>query len=76
MVCLLLDISSILILKDIEDMDFPIYQASKETEIAYEKAITEHKAGGTDKVKDIDVSSTLFFRQLVFTLSKRGWTHF
>ena len=43
-----------LILKDIEDMDYPIYQASEETEKAYKKAVEEHTAGKTLKVTDVD----------------------
>lgn len=49
-----------LILKDIEDMDYPIYQASEKTENAYEKAIAEYVAGKTSKVKDLDT----FFEEL------------
>jgi len=49
-----------LILKDIEDMDYPTYQASIETEKAYEKAIDEHISGKTIKVKNIDT----FFEEL------------
>jgi len=49
-----------LILKDIEDMDYPIYQASEETEKAYKKALDEDDAGKTYKVKDIDT----FFEEL------------
>jgi len=43
-----------LILKDIEDMDYPLYQASHETEEAYKKAVVEFEAGKTLKVKDVD----------------------
>jgi len=43
-----------LILKDIEDMDYPIYQASEATEKAYKKAMEEVVDGKTIKVKDID----------------------
>lgn len=43
-----------LILKDIENMDYPTYQASFETEKSYEKAINEHASGKIIKVKDID----------------------
>jgi predicted DNA-binding protein len=49
-----------LILKDIEDMDYPIFQASEETEKAYNKAIEEHSNGKTVKVKNIDT----FFEDL------------
>ena len=43
-----------LILKDIEDMDYPTYQASEETEKAYKKAVEEQTAGRTLKVADVD----------------------
>lgn len=43
-----------LILKDIENMDYPTYQASVQTEKAYEKAMEEDAKGKTIKVKDID----------------------
>ena len=43
-----------LILKDIENMDFPTYQASKSTENAYIEALIDHKSGKTEKVKDIN----------------------
>jgi predicted DNA-binding protein len=49
-----------LILKDIEDMDYPIYQASEVTEKAYKKAIEEHASGKTIKVNNIDT----FFEEL------------
>ena len=49
-----------LILKDIEDMDYPLYQASGKTEEAYKKAVAEFEAGKTLKVKDIDT----FFEEL------------
>ena len=49
-----------LILKDIEDMDYPTYQASEETEEAYKKAIKEHESGETIKVNDVDT----FFKKL------------
>ena len=49
-----------LILKDIEDMEYPTYQASEETEKAYKKAIKEYHAGKTKKVNDIDS----FFEEL------------
>jgi predicted DNA-binding protein len=43
-----------LILKDIEDMDYPTFQASEETEKAYQTALEEHKSGKITKVSDID----------------------
>jgi predicted DNA-binding protein len=43
-----------LILKDIEDMDYPTYIASVETEKAYKKAVNEQKSGETIKIKDVD----------------------
>ncbi len=49
-----------LILKDIEDMDYPIYQASEGIEKAYEKAMEEHTSGKTIKVNNIDT----FFEEL------------
>ena len=49
-----------LILKDIEDMDYPTYQASKETEKAYAKAIDEYNTGKIVKVSDTDK----FFEEL------------
>ena len=49
-----------LILKDIEDMDYPIYQASEITEKAYERAMKEHASGKTIKVNNIDT----FFEKL------------
>ncbi len=42
-----------LILKDIEDMDYPTYRASEETEKAYKKALEDHSNGKTIKVKDM-----------------------
>lgn len=49
-----------LILKDIEDMDYPTYQASEETELTYRKALEDHNAGKTLPIKDIDT----FFKKL------------
>ncbi len=49
-----------LILKDIEDMDYPTYQASEETEKSYKKAIAEYEAGKSTKINDIDA----FFEEL------------
>lgn len=49
-----------LILKDIEDMDYPTYQASRETENAYKKAMKEHASWETITVNDIDA----FFEKL------------
>ena len=49
-----------LILKDIEAMDYPIYQASEETEKAYKKAVAEYDAGKLQKVDNIDT----FFEEL------------
>jgi predicted DNA-binding protein len=43
-----------LILKDIEDMDYPTYLASEDTEKAYKKAVEEHAAGKTMKITDVD----------------------
>ncbi|HRN96613.1 MAG TPA: hypothetical protein PLD54_04155 [Candidatus Levybacteria bacterium] len=49
-----------LILKDIEDMEYPLYQASEATEEAYKKAVAEYDAGKALKVKDVDA----FFKEL------------
>jgi len=49
-----------LILKDVENMDYPIYQASERTEKAYSKAETEYDSGKLVKVKDVDT----FFEEL------------
>lgn len=49
-----------LILKDIEDMDYPTYQASEETEKAYKKAVEEYDTKKTTKVRNID----RFFEEL------------
>lgn len=49
-----------LILKDIEDMDYPTYQASEDTEKAYKKAMEEYDTGKIHKVSDIDT----FFEKL------------
>ena len=49
-----------LILKDIEDMDYPTYQASEATEKAYKKAVEEHNNGKTINVNDVDT----FFKKL------------
>jgi len=43
-----------LILKDIEGMEYPAYNASEQTEKAYKKSLEEHKAGKSNKVKNID----------------------
>ena len=49
-----------LILKDIENMDYPTYLASDATEEAYKKAMEEYASGKVIKVKDID----RFFEEL------------
>lgn len=49
-----------LILKDIEDMDYPTYQASEVTEKAYKKAMEEYDSGKIIKVSD----SETFFDEL------------
>ncbi|MBI5122809.1 hypothetical protein HZA75_03030 [Candidatus Roizmanbacteria bacterium] len=49
-----------LILKDIEDMDYPIFQASEETEKDYKKAITEALEEKTIKVTNVNS----FFEEL------------
>jgi predicted DNA-binding protein len=43
-----------LILKDIEDMDYPVYQASEATEKAYKKTVKEYAEGKIIKVKNLD----------------------
>lgn len=43
-----------LILKDIENMDYPVYQVSEETEKAYRKAVEEAEGGKLIKVNDVD----------------------
>lgn len=43
-----------LILKDIEDMEYPTYQASKNTEKAYQEAIKEFDEGQLTSVENID----------------------
>lgn len=42
-----------LIIKDVEDMDFPTYTASSSTEKDYLESIEEEKAGKLIKVKNI-----------------------
>lgn len=49
-----------LILKDVEEMEYPVFPASKRTERAYRKAIKDQKAGRLIKVDDIDK----FFKEL------------
>lgn len=43
-----------LILKDIENIDYPVYQASESTEKAYAKAVKEYNSRETLQVDDID----------------------
>lgn len=43
-----------LILKDVSEMDYPVYQASDYTEKAYEKAKEEEKSGKLVKVEDLE----------------------
>jgi len=49
-----------LILKDIENMYYPTYQASEETEKAYKKALEDYHANKVIKIDDIDA----FFEKL------------
>lgn len=42
-----------LILKDISNQDYPVFQASKRTEKAYEKAMKDYKEGKTIEVKNL-----------------------
>jgi predicted DNA-binding protein len=43
-----------IIIRDVEDIEYPIYQASKATERAYKQAFKEYKAGKTVKVKNLN----------------------
>jgi hypothetical protein len=43
-----------LILKDVADMDYPVYIASVKTETAYKKAREEEKAGHLIEVDNLD----------------------
>lgn len=43
-----------LILKDVEDMDFPVYPASDSTIAKSKKALKDHKQGKTIKIVDIE----------------------
>jgi predicted DNA-binding protein len=49
-----------LILKDIENMDYPVFQASEETEKAYINAVKEFETGKTKKVENVET----FFEEL------------
>lgn len=42
-----------LILKDVSDQDYPVFQASERTEKAYKKAMKDYKAGKTIGVKNL-----------------------
>ncbi len=50
-----------LILKDIEDMDYPTYTASDATEKSYKKAIEEYESGKTIKVGNRNSKTTKTF---------------
>ena len=43
-----------LIMKDIEDMDYPVFEPSERTVKAYKQALKEYKAGKTIPVEDVD----------------------
>jgi len=43
-----------LILKDVSEMDYPVYQASSYTEKAYEKAKNDERSGKLVKVVDTE----------------------
>ena len=49
-----------LILKEVSDMDYPVFEASDRTIRAYKKAIKEKKEGKLVKVTDLDK----FFKEL------------
>lgn len=49
-----------LILKDVEEIDYPVFEASEATIIAAKKAMKEYKDGKSIRVEDIDK----FFREL------------
>lgn len=43
-----------LILKDVEDMDYPIFEASEKAEKAYQEALKAEKEGKLIQVDDVD----------------------
>lgn len=43
-----------LLLKEVEKKEYPVFKASKRTEMAYQKAMKDYKAGKTIEVKDIN----------------------
>lgn len=43
-----------LILKEVEEMEYPVFSASKRTERAYRKALKDQKEGKLIKVDNID----------------------
>lgn len=49
-----------LILKDVEEMDYPTFQASKQTELAFKQAIKDQKTGKLVRVDDVEK----FFKEL------------
>lgn len=49
-----------LIIKDVENMSYPTYQASEQTEKAYRKALKDQKEGKLIKVDNLDK----FFKEL------------
>ena len=49
-----------LILKEVEEMEYPVFPASKRTELAYKQALKDQKEGKLIKVDDI----VKFFKEL------------
>lgn len=43
-----------LIIKDVDDLDYPTYQMTKKTEEKVRKAIADHKAGKTIKLNKVE----------------------
>ena len=43
-----------LIIKDVEDMEYPVFQASKRVEKAYKKAMADYKSGKFVRVGNLD----------------------
>ncbi len=43
-----------LILKEVEDMDYPVYEPSAKAERSYKQALKDQKEGKLIEVKDID----------------------
>ena len=43
-----------LVVKDVEDMEYPVFQASKRVEKAYKKAMADYKSGKFVRVGNLD----------------------